>query len=355
MFSTRNARGVALILPVVVSAVLVFWNFTGLGLSYWDEYNYVVTAEWFLGKSGAVFHTYETPMFPFFMSMFFWVFGIRDFVAIATSGFFAVLTVAMVGLAGAKMLGLKVGVVAPILLVLTPYFLVFSRVAVTDMTFTFFFTAAELAAFYAITSGKLSHHVLAGVLFAICAGVKYSGVLALLVPTAYMGILVVRSRRGLRLRAGLRYSRAFLLMLAPSVLGAFLFVSFLGVGGSLRQLTSGTGLEELTLGLPQTFARGVDKFMALSWSSHSSQLNVIPLRSAMYYVQLLATWGSIPVLVLAIIGVLTISLKRQPELFTLAWASVVFIEFSSIEPYLREMLPLMPPLSILAVDRKSVV
>jgi 4-amino-4-deoxy-L-arabinose transferase-like glycosyltransferase len=332
----------------LASAVLVFWNLPTLGLSYWDEYNYIVTARWFLGIRGNVFHTYEGPVFPFFMSLLFRVFGVQDYVAIATSSLFAVMTVALLTMAGKKMFDTKVALIAPTLLTFTALFLIFSRLAMTDMAFTFFFTAANLAAYLALSRRKLADAILAGVLYAACTGVKYSGLLALLVPLAYALLLVLYAEKGQRLREGLRYLRAVLIMIIPNVLAGLLFLAFLGVGGSVRQLFSRHGLRQLTLGLPATLRNGYEKFLAIGWGLHSSQLNVVPLHAAPYYVQVLVTWDSVPVLILAIIGILTINTKSRSEIFTLVWAAVIFTALSSVTAYAREILPILPPLSILA-------
>ncbi|HXZ90284.1 MAG TPA: hypothetical protein VEG61_04400, partial [Candidatus Dormibacteraeota bacterium] len=82
---TVEKRQLLLTIPVLLSAVVIFWNLSGLGLSHWDEYNYIETAEWFLRTPGGTFTIYEPPGFPFLVAVFFRLFGVRDYVAIAAS------------------------------------------------------------------------------------------------------------------------------------------------------------------------------------------------------------------------------------------------------------------------------
>ncbi len=344
----RLGEIILLCLPTAIASILVFWNLTALGLSYWDEYNYIVTAKWFLGSSGGVFHTYEPPVFPFFMALFFEAFGVHDYVAIATSGIFAVLTVALLTITGKRMFGFQVGVIAPILLGLSSLFLFFARLAVTDMTLTFFFTVTCVAAYRALKSQRVLDAVLAGVLFVACNGVKYSGVFALIVPILFVPVLLLSARVSQKLKAALRYAKVIFVMSVPSVVSGLLFLALLGIGGSLKGLITRRGLEQLTLELPHTLQKGFEKFQAVGITLHAGQLRVSPLGAGLYYSQVLMTWVSIPILLLAVLGLLSVRPKRGAEVFTAIWAAVVFVVFSSIEPYAREILPLLPPLALLA-------
>jgi 4-amino-4-deoxy-L-arabinose transferase-like glycosyltransferase len=96
---TDHKRQLLLAFPVLLSAAVIFWNLKGVGLSHWDEYNYIETAKWFLRKPGGTFTIYEPPGFSFLVAVFFRLFGVRDYVAIAVSAVFAVATVALVQLA----------------------------------------------------------------------------------------------------------------------------------------------------------------------------------------------------------------------------------------------------------------
>lgn len=144
-----------LALPLAVSISMIFWDLQSLGLSHWDEFSYVATAKWFIGAPNGVLTFYEPPGFPFAVAVFFRIFGVKDYVAIAVSGAFAIATLLLVTYVGPKLLGFEAALTAPILLVLSPLFLTYSRMALTDMAFTFFFSLAIFLMYGAMKSGRL--------------------------------------------------------------------------------------------------------------------------------------------------------------------------------------------------------
>lgn len=332
-------------LPSVFSAILVFWNLKTLGLSHWDEYNYVVTALWFLGAKGGVFTIYEPPGFPFSVALFFKMFGVHDYIAIATSGLFAVMTIALVTFIGAKFFGLKVAIVAPVILTISSLFIAYSRMALTDMAFTFFFTASVFATYIALRSGRLIHLISASILFALCNSMKYNGFMALLVPIFYIPVMLRGAKKNELLGNARRYFQSIVIICIPTLVFGILFLFLLGVGGSIRDVASLRLLRLLTL---DTFAKGFAKFQAGAIQPHGGQLSLRPLGEAAFYLNILSTWVPLPGLLLAIIGLATRKLKESPHLFTVFWAVFIFIEISSIPSrYSRALLPVLPPLAML--------
>jgi 4-amino-4-deoxy-L-arabinose transferase-like glycosyltransferase len=344
--------GFLVCLPTAISAVLVFWNLKSLGLSHWDEYNYVITAIWFAGRKDGVFTIYEPPGFPFSVGLLFKLFGVQDYIAIATSGLYAVMTVVLVTFIGAKFFDLKVGIVASILLTVSPLFIAYSRMALTDVAFTFFFTASVFSMYIALRSGRLYHLISAGVLFAACNTMKYNGVMALLVPILYMPVLLRGTKKSEVLRNGYRHLKFLVILCLPTLVFGVLFLFLLGVGGSIRDLASFRLLHIMTL---DTLAKGFAKFQAGALLPHGvqsgggGQLAVRPLGEAVYYLQVMFYYVPLPILLLAIVGLATKKLEDNPHLFTVFWAVLSFVEISSISArYSRALLPVLPPLAILA-------
>lgn len=89
-------------------------------------------------KSPEALTIYEPPEFSFLVAVFFRLLGVRDYVVIAFSAVFAVATVALVAYLGLRLFGLNVGLTAPILLLVMPLLITYSRMALTDIVFTFF-------------------------------------------------------------------------------------------------------------------------------------------------------------------------------------------------------------------------
>jgi len=348
---TVDKRQLFLTIPVLLSAVVIFWNLSGLGLSHWDEYNYIETAEWFLRTPGGTFTIYEPPGFPFLVAVFFRLFGMRDYVAIAASAMFAVASVALVAYLGLRLFGLKVGLMAPILLLMMPLFITYSRMALTDIAFTFFFSLA-LAAMYVATRRDNHRNVaFAGITLGACTMIKYNGFMPLLVFLIYSFIALRSVKAGERFGAALRQLRILLLTCIPPLVLGLLFISFLGLSTQLPEgrMFSLRALKLMALDAPKILGKGLDKFARAAVLYHSGQLAFFPFASAPYYLQVLLYFVPIPVLALAIVGVLRKDLSDGPELFVVVWLLGSFFIITSVgAQYSRAILPALPPLALCA-------
>ena len=348
---TKATRIALMALPLVMSTILVFWNLQGLGLSHWDEFNYIVTAQWFLRRPGGTFTIYEPPGFPFLVAVFFKIFGESDYVAIAVSGIFAVATVGLVTYLGLRLFGLEVSLTAPIMLVLSPLFLTYSRMALTDMTFTFFFSLALVAMYFATKSLDSWWTALAAFAFAACTMVKYNGFMSLATFACYLLILLGGLRGSARLKVALRWLRKLVMICIPSLILNFSFVLMLGISTLLpaRQVFSLHALRSVELNLLYVLAKGFAKFNTAAMRPHAGQLSFLPLTAAPFYIQVLAVFVPGPVLLLAIIGLLRKNFKDTPALFVSVWLLASFFLISSVPShYSRAILPVLPPLALCA-------
>ncbi|HYW00031.1 MAG TPA: glycosyltransferase family 39 protein, partial [Candidatus Acidoferrum sp.] len=337
-----------LCLPTMISTCLVFWNIQDLGLSVWDEYYYTEGAKWFLGVQGGWFQIYEPPGFPLVISLFWRFFGLHDYVAIAASGIFAVLTVALMTYVGVKIFGFGVGIVAPLLLSAMPLFLYYARFAMTDVPFTFFFSAAVLSGYRALKSGKRRDILFAGILIAVCTGIKYNGFMALLVPALYAAVITLSGGTPKeRFNAFVGNAKALVLMAVPVAVGFLVWFYVLGLPtGVSRHFFSRQIIHLLS---PRTLLAGFLKFRSVVLTSHSGQIGLSPFSGGLFYMQVLATWASIPVLIFAVVGLLRRNIREDPELFASFWFVVLFFAFSCIPgTFQRAMVPVLPPLALVS-------
>jgi 4-amino-4-deoxy-L-arabinose transferase-like glycosyltransferase len=346
-----SKRAIFLAIPVLLSVIIVFWNLTALGLSHWDEYNYIETAEWFLHKPGAAFTIYEPPGFPLLVAIFFKLFGVRDYAAIAVSGVFAVATVALVAYVGLRLFRLEVGLTAPILLVIMPLFITYSRMALTDAAFMFFYSLALVTMYVAVKADSTRTIAVAGVALGACAMVKYNGFMALLVVLFYSLIALKSVPRAERLRTALRQLRVLALTCLPTLVLGLLFISLLGLSTKVpeNRLLSFHALKLMALDAPTILSEGLAKFGRAAVFYHSGQLGFFPLITTAYYLQVLAYFVPIPLLLLAIVGLLRKNLHDGPELFVAVWFLGTFVLIASIAAqYSRAILPALPALALCA-------
>jgi 4-amino-4-deoxy-L-arabinose transferase-like glycosyltransferase len=332
----------------MISTVLVFWNIQGLGLSVWDEYYYTESAKWFLGVQGGWFQIYEPPGFPLVISLFWRFFGLHDYVAIAASGTFAVLTVALMTYACVRIFGFGVGIVAPLLLSAMPLFLYYARFAMTDVPFTFFFSAAVLSSYFALKSGKRRDVLFAGILIALCTGIKYNGFMVLLVPGLYTVVLTfsVGTPRE-RFNTFIGNAKTLLMMATPVAAGFLAWFYLLGLPtGTSRHFFSRQIVHLLS---PRTLLAGFLKFRSIVLASHSGQLGLTAFSGGFFYIQVLATWASIPILIFAVVGLMRKNIREDPELFASFWFVILFLAFSCIPgTFQRAMVPVLPPLALVS-------
>jgi 4-amino-4-deoxy-L-arabinose transferase-like glycosyltransferase len=339
------------LIPTLVAIIFVFWDFQNLGLSFWDEYNYLTTAKWFLGRPGGVFFIYEPPGFPFVIALFFKVFGIKDYSAIMACGIFAVMLVAFMTIIGVKFFNLEVSFFASILAAISPLLLTFSRMAVTDVPFAFFFSAFVVSAYQALRTRKGSHLILAGMLLVGCSSMKYNSFMALLLIIFYIPVFVLSAEKSKRLRALLENFKSILIIFLPTMVLGLGFLFLLGVRGSIRDLMSARTIWLFAGQFLPTFQEGLTKFGEHAIGPHSWQFTVKPLLLTFDYLSTLAYWVPLPFFALAFLG-MPRNVKDSPHMFLAFWLIVGFLEISSIPGSVfnmsRAMLPILPPLLFLS-------
>lgn len=185
---------------VLAGFVLRIWNIGDLGLTHFDEGSYALSGEW-IASGGAFGHPLEAghspPLYPFLVAAGFFLFGFSDAVAIGVSALAGAATVGLVYWIGYRWFGEKAGVAAALLLLLSEYHLVYSRMALTDATFTFFFWLAVALIVRSLTTPSVGGAILAGIATGLCWNVKYDGFLPLVAASAWLLVWSVRAEEGM--------------------------------------------------------------------------------------------------------------------------------------------------------------
>ena len=352
--SPETKKLIVLSIPIIVSLVLVYWNITSLGLSQWDEDNYVSTAKWFLGRSDSWFQIYEPPVFPLLIASFFRLFGVYDYAAIATSATVAVATVALVEYIGYKEFGLEVAFAAPIFLCMSPLFILFSRLALPDIPVTFFLSAAVISAYWGIKSGKMRYLLVSGLFFALTVNTKYQGILSLFIPILYLPLFLHASGSPF-MRNLLKHLRSVTIVYIIPIFSVFLWFLVIGIGEKIRgpgvgarvSIHKALSLSTLRLADWSTIMAGVRRFRTQVVALKN--VPIIPLNEISYYLQILLTWVPVPLLVLGIVGMATKRVREDAEFFVAFWFVVLFLMLASLPfGFFRMGLMLLPPLSLLS-------
>jgi hypothetical protein len=165
----------------VFAATSIFWNFQRMGLSHWDEYYYVGTAAWAMNINWGRFQTVEPTLFPFLLSIMFRIFGLYDYVAVATSEVMAILLCVLTFWWTQREYDGSTAIVSVLILGSTSMFILYAKMALADMTLTFFFSATIFAYAYALKKRSNWAFLVAGMLLALTMSVKYNGFLPLAV------------------------------------------------------------------------------------------------------------------------------------------------------------------------------
>lgn len=308
---------------VATGALLRFWNLGGLGLTHFDEGSYTMAGRWLatLGKEGAAIQAGHSPaLFPSLVGLFFAVFGCRDIVAIAVSAAAGSLTVGLVYWLGRLWLGKSEGVLAALFLAGCEYHLMFSRMALTDATFTLLFWAALGALWKAVESGRRSWAWAGGLLTGLCWNTKYHGFFPLLIMAGWL-LLSGWGRGGLGKRfKESHWGRAALIAVIVYLPWVILVEATIGYGPILRgQLSHAWDLAPFSRTTPAGLA---------------------------FY---LAAWMSLPLLAASLLGMAWAWRERRSGQGFLVWTTLCFAASTFLYmSFPRLALPLVPGLCLLA-------
>jgi len=358
-------RHVVLLLLLILASSFVtrFWDISSVGLVYWDSGEYVREAAWFIGEGGRPM-PWKPFGYPLLVSMGFLLFGVQDFVAIGVSAFMGVLTVLMVFLMARKLFNERIALLASALLSVMEYHIIYSRIAITDASFTFFLTLSLYLFLIALEKNKVKYFALFGLLAGITMDIRFIGFLSFGVPAAYLTVKYARSHLKKKLDVKFLKRHIKLMSLAFAILLLVHSVWFfaLGVGTLMSEDRSKTfQIAELSPGsllanTPKIFQLGIEKYIELNIgrnskaiqttiknseenkSRHSPESNLIAL----------IVWISPVILLLVLLSFYKIP-RDDNHLFLYMWFLILLILcFTVIAGRVHVGLMFLPPLSIVA-------
>jgi hypothetical protein len=324
----------ALVLVIVaIAAVVRFWNFNALGYSHWDEYYFVGSGQRLQHASPLdlqVVDWWIMPLVPITDSLFFRLLGYHTWVPLAISAGYGTLAVGAVYLLGSRLYSTTIGLWAALVMGVSEFAVMYSRLALADATFDFYLILSALFVWLGFTRRRLGWYALAGVSTGLLMNTKYSGSFPLFLAVSWLGLELVwdlaTTRRGEWRQRFTEYGPRFLGTAVMIGVATLLFLPY------LRALETSPGIPQVVA----TFGR----FSAQSPSMHT------PPSTLLHYFWLFTSPATVA---FALAGVAACVLRpgragRFLLLFTGAW----FVALTRFGPYPREALSLLPPVCILA-------
>lgn len=311
---------------VLAGFLLRIWNIADVGLTHFDEGSYTLSGEWIAGN-GRIGHPLEAghspPLYPFLVAAAFLFFGFTDSAAIGVSALAGAATVGLVYWIGHRWFGEKAGIAAALLLLLSEYHLIYSRMALTDATFTFFFWLAVALIVRSLTRASVAGAIVAGIATGLCWNVKYDGFFPLVValPWVLVWSATAKEKTFSSLR---RLIPAYLLACLTAVILYLPWVVYVQKTVGYRSVLEGQ-LDHV--GGPAPFSTGTPPVLA-------------------YY---LSHWVAPPVFVLAGIGIWFCVRRRNAMGLMVAMILVVLPAACSLYfAFPRLLLPLLPAVCLSA-------
>ena len=151
-----------ILLILVLSSTLNFYNISNIGLGRWDAGNYLDAGEYI--KEGSIKHLGVglKPLHNFLIFLGFSIFGVSEAVGAGVSAFFGILSVYLVYLIGRRLFNEKTALVAALILAVSEAFLYNVRSALPDGNLTFFILLTTLFYIYSIIDKKIHYSILTG-------------------------------------------------------------------------------------------------------------------------------------------------------------------------------------------------
>jgi 4-amino-4-deoxy-L-arabinose transferase-like glycosyltransferase len=164
------------------------WALGGIGINHYDEGVYVISAVGMAASPPELFPNQIVFSPPFYFAtagLMHWIFGAdADRVAILVNIVIGSLTVGAVWAVGRAWFGGRAALIAAALLALNPLHILLSRVALTDVAFSFWFVLALGAVVWAVDRRDYRIAVPGGVLIGMAWNTKYHGWFVLLITGA---------------------------------------------------------------------------------------------------------------------------------------------------------------------------
>ncbi|MDZ7269415.1 MAG: phospholipid carrier-dependent glycosyltransferase [candidate division KSB1 bacterium] len=325
--SRRMDLGLGLLL-VALAAALRFWQLTSLGLTHFDEGSYAMTGRWLatFGREGWIFQSGHAPgLFPTLVGICFLLFGVHDYAAIGVSAGTGSLTAGVIYAIGRCWFNRATALLAALFLATAEYHLIYSRLALTDATFTLLFWASLGFLFLGLRENRRRWFISGGVLTGLCWNTKYHGFFPLLLVGAWLVVQAwyrfVRRQQPVIIAEHWRHLGLAAVLAGLLYLPWFLFVQFsVGYGAVLQS--------------------------QLAHSFGQAALLVTPPRTLYFY---LSHWLTPALLLAAVAGALDVLLRRDRSGLFLLLALLLFTAATLFYlSFPRLLLPVVPGVCLLA-------
>ncbi len=175
----------------LIAAFFRFYNFFDLGLTHFDEGPYVQVGTILDKKPGAFYEAslsicqFSPPLLPFMIGITFKLFGLHDFIALLPSLLCGILTCVAVFYLGKIADNLQTGIWGALFLAINEFHIIYSRLALTDIILTFFFTVTVLLGVMAWKKNRWWLYSLVGVSSGLAMNTKYNGFVPFLLVIGY--------------------------------------------------------------------------------------------------------------------------------------------------------------------------
>lgn len=188
VFSVRLDRSlIALVILVLAGIVLRAWGFSRLGLVHFDEGVYSTSGLQAIAPTdGAGLYPkqmlYSPPLYVYLVGLVYRISGeAPDQAAILASMIMGVATIALIWWIAGRWFGPEAGIAAAALAALSDYHIAYSRMALTDVTFGFFFLLSLAFIIKTWETGRFRWAILSGLAVGAAWNTKYHGWLPLAV------------------------------------------------------------------------------------------------------------------------------------------------------------------------------
>lgn len=331
--------GWTLALILVLAATTRFYGITDLGLTHWDEGIYaaagrLLTLQGFKGLP-ALRLIEAPPLFSILAGLSQSVLGRADWTTIVVSAAAGTMTVYLVYVLGKKLYGPEAGMLAALFVAVSPYHVIYSRMALTEATFILFVLLTLIWFYTALAEDSLRYYLLAGVAAGLMLNTKYSGLL-ILIPLVFIGVWRIGALLAARWKAPEQERKEFRWRSRAIRLSLFLLV---GVGLFIPWVlfvAARSGTEQLIRQPAGYTAFATKGLVATS-----------PTLILAYFLR----WTSPAFVILALIGAsLALARRRLPDGLLLAYLSIYGLGVTMYLSYPRLALPLLPALALFAAN-----
>lgn len=172
----------AISLITLAGAILRLWRVERLGLTHFDEGIYALSGLWTFRPHGLwdldpSVIPYAPPGTPIQIGLSFFFFGASDFSAIVPSLVCGILTIPLVAWTGRRTFGPGAGAAAAALIAFSGPHVAFSRMALTDVPFLFFWFLAIAMGMRFLDKPRFDASIFFGLAVGITWNFKYNGIL----------------------------------------------------------------------------------------------------------------------------------------------------------------------------------